>query len=161
MRRKVSFGQPTCWPAWGWAAISSSNVNPLLVLGCPVLCFIHTCFVFLHACFVLLLLCLSFCVYVCFQIHCRSAMMPGTSWSPYYCAQLVCVLNFSEGLAVWWFYKQTNKQTKGISLVSSLQRQVHGSLVYINKNRKSKNFPWTWTRETLPWNAMLRPRVAR
>ena len=29
--------------------------------------------------------------------------------SPYYCAQLVCVLNFLGGSAVWRLYKQTNK----------------------------------------------------
>jgi len=28
-----------------------------------------------------------------------------------YCAPRVCVFNFSGGLAVWWLYKQTNRQS--------------------------------------------------
>ena len=36
--------------------------------------------------------------------------VPGTSQSPYYCAPLVYVLNFSGRLEVWRFHKQTNKQ---------------------------------------------------
>jgi len=36
----------------------------------------------------------------------------GASRSPQYCAPLICVLNFSGGLAVWRFHKQTNKKTK-------------------------------------------------
>ena len=39
-----------------------------------------------------------------------SATVPGTSRSPYNCAPLVCVLNFTGGLAVWRVLKQTNKQ---------------------------------------------------
>jgi len=40
------------------------------------------------------------------------AIVPGASWSPYYCAPLAYVLNFLGGLAVWRFYKQTNKLSK-------------------------------------------------
>jgi len=64
-------------------------------------------------CFVLLLFCLLFCVYVLLQIHCGSAIVPGASRAPYYCAPLVRVFNFLGGLAVWRFYKQANKQGRG------------------------------------------------
>ena len=45
------------------------------------------------------------------KVHCGSAyrFVPGASRSPYYCAPLVCVLNFLGGLAVWRLFKQTNK----------------------------------------------------
>ena len=47
------------------------------------------------------------------KVHCGSAVrfVPGASRSPYYCAPLECVVNFSEGLAVWRLYKQTKKQS--------------------------------------------------
>ena len=50
------------------------------------------------------------------KVHCGSAyrFVPGASRSPYYCAPLACVLNFSRGLVVWWLYKQTNKQKSPI-----------------------------------------------
>jgi len=45
-----------------------------------------------------------------------SAFVPGASRSPYYFAELVFVLNFLGGIAVWRpkFYKhwQTNKQIR-------------------------------------------------
>ena len=44
-----------------------------------------------------------------FSVHCGSAVAPGASRSLHCCSPLVCVLNLSGGLAVWWLYKQTNK----------------------------------------------------
>jgi len=39
----------------------------------------------------------------------------GASKPPCYCAPLVCVLNGLGGLAVWLFYKQTNKRGRAVS----------------------------------------------
>jgi len=64
----------------------------------------------MNVCCVLLILCLPFCVCIWLQIHCGSAIVPGTSRSPYYCAPLLCVLNFPRGFAVWHFYEK-NEQT--------------------------------------------------
>jgi len=63
-----------------------------------------------NVCFVLLLFCVCVWFHVS-RVHCGSALGPGTSRLPYYCAPLVCVLNGLGGLAVWWLTnRQTNKQ---------------------------------------------------
>ena len=49
------------------------------------------------------------------KVHCGSAFEPGNWRLPHYSAPLVCILNFLGGLLVWHLYKQTNKQTWGVS----------------------------------------------
>ena len=47
------------------------------------------------------------------KVHCGSALGPGASVLPYYCAPFVCVLNGLGELAVWRLtHKQTNKRCK-------------------------------------------------
>jgi len=68
----------------------------------------------MNVCFVLLLfVCLSAYAYDS-KIQSGSAIVSWTSRSPYHCAPLVCVLNFSTGLAAWQIYKQTHKQFKSM-----------------------------------------------
>jgi len=45
--------------------------------------------------------------------------------TPYYCAPLVCLVNFSRGLAVWRLQLQTNKQGPGQSFESCVINWVH------------------------------------
>ena len=80
------------------------------------------CVLFMHvAC---LWMCLLFysclvCIYVCAydsksKVHCESALGPGTSGHPYYCAPLVCVPAVLGGLAVW---KKTKPSVRALRSV--------------------------------------------
>ena len=93
--------------------------------------------------------CLPFCVYIWHQIHWGNAIVPETSRSPYYCAPLVCVLNFSGGLAAWRFYKQTNEQSALLilNMCSQLLRRING-VVASRTNKQTKKLKF-WTKQ---WN---------
>jgi len=90
------------------------------------------------------------------RVHCGSAFDPGTWRSPHYCAQLVCVLNFSGELAVCRFYKQTSKQTnKPCSPISvvvpsiPIWNRLHCGFIACPWNRDR---PPAWVYD-LPWNS--------
>ena len=69
------------------------------------------------------------------KVHCGSALGPGASGLPYYCAPLVCVPNVQGGLAVWRFYKQTNKPTR------VLKKKLGVIDVQLYKQTKQKKEP--------------------